>query len=36
MHFKLIVAFVDDNKTEAVTTAAREAGATGITVIVRF
>ena len=33
MHFKLIVAFVDDNKTEAVTTAAREAGATGITVI---
>lgn len=33
MHFKLIVAFVDDTKTEAVTTAAREAGATGITVI---
>jgi len=33
MHFKLIVAFVDDEKTEAVMHAAREAGATGITVI---
>lgn len=33
MHFKLIVAFVDDEKTEPVMHAAREAGATGITVI---
>ncbi len=33
MHFKLIVAFVEDNKTEAVMHAAREAGATGCTVI---
>ena len=33
MHFKLIVAFVDDRKTKAVTEAAREAGATGITVV---
>ena len=33
MHFKLIVAFVDDSKTEAVIDAAREAGATGVTVI---
>lgn len=33
MHFKLIVAFVDDSKAAAVTKAAREAGATGITVI---
>ena len=33
MHFKLIVAFVDDEKTEDVMNAAREAGATGITVI---
>ena len=33
MHFKLIIAFVDDRKTEAVTRAAREAGATGITAI---
>jgi nitrogen regulatory protein PII len=33
MHFKLIIAFVDDRKTEAVTKAAREAGATGITAI---
>jgi len=33
MHFKLIVAFVEDSKTEAIMDAAREAGATGCTVI---
>lgn len=33
MHFKLIVAFVDDSKTDQVMAAAREAGATGATVI---
>lgn len=33
MHFKLIVAFVEDRKTEAIMGAAREAGATGCTVI---
>jgi nitrogen regulatory protein PII len=33
MHFKLIVAFVEDSKTSAVMQAAREAGATGCTVI---
>ena len=33
MHFKLIVVFVEDSKTESVITAAREAGATGCTVI---
>lgn len=33
MHFKLIVAFVQDEKTEAVMDAARNAGATGATVI---
>lgn len=33
MHFKLIVAFVEDSKTEAVMEAAREAGAMGCTVI---
>ncbi|MFQ5982169.1 MAG: P-II family nitrogen regulator [Woeseiaceae bacterium] len=33
MHFKLIVAFVEDSKTEAVMEAARDAGATGCTVI---
>ncbi len=33
MHFKLIVAFVKDDKTDAVLHAAREAGATGCTVI---
>lgn len=33
MHFKLIIAFVQDNKTDAVMEAAREAGATGCTVI---
>lgn len=33
MHFKLIIAFVEDNKTDAIMEAAREAGATGCTVI---
>lgn len=33
MHFKLIVAFVEDSKTDAVMNAARDAGATGCTVI---
>ncbi len=33
MHFKLIIAFVKDDKTDAVMHAAREAGATGATVI---
>jgi nitrogen regulatory protein PII len=33
MHFKLIVAFVEDSKTDAIMQAAREAGATGCTVI---
>lgn len=33
MHFKLIVAFVEDTKTDAIMHAAREAGATGCTVI---
>ncbi len=33
MHFKLILAFVEDKKTDAVMHAAREAGATGCTVI---
>ena len=33
MHFKLIIAFVEDEKTDAVVVAAREAGATGCTVI---
>ena len=33
MHFKLIVVFVDDRQTDAVMTAAREAGATGITLV---
>lgn len=33
MHFKLIIAFVDDDKTQAVISAAREAGSTGATVI---
>ena len=33
MHFKLIVAFVEDTKTEHIMQAAREAGATGATVI---
>ena len=33
MHFKLIIAFVEDSKTNAVMDAARRAGATGATVI---
>lgn len=33
MHFKLIIAFVDDVKTDKVMSAARAAGATGATVI---
>lgn len=33
MHFKLIVAFCDDSKTDNVMSAARKAGATGATVI---
>ncbi len=33
MHFKLIIALVDDTKTNAVVEAARSAGATGATVI---
>ena len=33
MHFKLILAFVEDTKTDAIMHAAREAGATGCTVI---
>ena len=33
MRFKLLVAFVDDHMTEAVTEAARQAGATGCTVV---
>jgi nitrogen regulatory protein PII len=33
MRFKLLVALVDDHMTEAVTEAAREAGATGCTVV---
>lgn len=33
MHFKLLVAFVDDDKTDKVLTCARESGATGATVI---
>ncbi|MEX0641810.1 MAG: P-II family nitrogen regulator [Pirellulales bacterium] len=33
MHFKLIIAFVDEDKTDQVMKAAREAGATGATVI---
>jgi nitrogen regulatory protein PII len=33
MHFKLIIAFVEDDKTAAVMEAARKAGATGSTII---
>ena len=33
MHFKLIIAFVEDDKTNIVTKAAREAGAMGTTII---
>ena len=33
MHFKLLIAFVEDSKTDRVMEAARKAGATGATVI---
>lgn len=33
MHFKLLIALVEDDKTDAVLSAARKAGATGATVI---
>ncbi len=33
MHFKMIIVFAEDEKTEAIMEAAREAGATGATVI---
>ena len=33
MHFKLIIAFIEDTKTDKVMEAARNAGATGATVI---
>jgi len=33
MHFKLIIALVEDTKTEKIMNAARQAGATGATVI---
>ena len=33
MHFKLIIAFVDDARTNKVMNAARDAGATGATVV---
>jgi nitrogen regulatory protein PII len=33
MHFKMIIVFVEDKKTDAVMDAARDAGATGATVI---
>ncbi|MCW8919418.1 MAG: P-II family nitrogen regulator [Gammaproteobacteria bacterium] len=33
MHFKLLIALLEDHKTEAVLDAAREAGATGATVL---
>ena len=33
MHFKLLVVFVEDSKTDDVLQAAREAGATGCTVV---
>jgi nitrogen regulatory protein PII len=33
MHFKLIIALVEDDKSESIMKAAREAGATGATVI---
>lgn len=33
MHFKLLIALIDDSKTSAVMDAAREAGSTGATVI---
>jgi nitrogen regulatory protein PII len=33
MHFKLIIVFVDDNKTDEVLATARKVGATGATII---
>lgn len=33
MHFKLIIALVEDSQTDKILTAAREAGATGATVL---
>jgi len=33
MHFKLIIALIEDSKTEAVMDAARKAGAKGVTVL---
>ncbi len=33
MHFKLLITFVDDHKTKAVIDCARQAGATGATII---
>jgi len=33
MHFKLLIAYVEDSKTDKVMDAAREAGATGATII---
>ena len=36
MQFKLIVAFVEDRKTDEIMHAAREAGATGCTVTVSY
>ena len=33
MHFKMIIAFVEDKKTDAVLNAARDHGATGATII---
>lgn len=33
MHFKMIIVFAEDEKTDAIMDAAREAGATGATVI---
>jgi nitrogen regulatory protein PII len=33
MHFKLLIALIEDDKTDAVIDAARESGATGMTVI---
>jgi hypothetical protein len=33
MHFKLLVVFVEDSKTDAVIQAARDSGATGCTVV---
>lgn len=35
MHFKLLIALVEDSKTEKVMEAARQAGATGATVLTR-